>query len=309
MDSIKIFCPASVANLSCGYDILGLCLSEPIGDEMVVRKNTSGVLRITKTTGEPIPKDIDKNLVGTAAKALLKSYGTNVGFDIEIHKKIKPGSGMGSSAASGAGIVFAINQLLGSPFTQEQLVSFAMEGEKTASGSKHPDNVVPLLFGGITLSKSAEKLTIVKLPTPKSLFVTVVHPQIELRTADARNVLKKNVSLQNAVKQTANMGLFVSGLYTENYEHISQALEDILVEPQRKALIPKFDELKQSAKKAGALGSGISGSGPSFFALSNAQGTAEKIKNEFASVFSSLPIELDIHISKVNDEGIRVLSL
>ena len=306
MNEIKIFCPATIANLSCGFDVLGLCL-ETAGDEMIIKKSDIKGIRITKIIGADLPLETDKNVAGVAALAMLENIDTEFGFDIEIYKNIKAGSGIGSSAASSAGAVFGINELLGRPFTRKELVLFAMQGEKLASGNAHADNVAPALLGGFTLVRSSNPLDIIKIESPSELFATVVHPQIELKTSDARSVLKQNISLKSAITQWGNVGGLIAGLYTKDYELIGRSLHDVIIEPLRSVLIPGFDLIKQTALENGALGSGISGSGPSIFALSKGKETAEKIGKAMSEVYDNMNLPYEIHVSKVNDEGMKII--
>ena len=287
--------------------MLGLCL-ETAGDEMIIKKSDIKGVRITKIVGADLPLDTEKNVAGVAALAMLENVNTEFGFDIEIYKNIKAGSGIGSSAASSAGAVFGINELLGRPFTRKELVLFAMQGEKLASGNAHADNVAPALLGGFTLVRSSNPLDIIKIESPSELYATVVHPQIELKTSDARSVLKQNVSLKSAITQWGNVGGLIAGLYTKDYELIGRSLHDEIIEPLRSVLIPGFDLIKQTALENGALGSGISGSGPSIFALSKGKETAEKIGKAMSEVYDNMNLPYEIHVSRVNDEGMKVLS-
>jgi homoserine kinase len=307
MNEIKLFCPATIANLSCGFDVLGLCLATA-GDEMIIRKSDEKGIRITKIVGADLPLETKKNVAGVAALALLEEVETDIGFEIEIYKNIKAGSGIGSSAASSAGAVFGINELLGRPFTRKELVKFAMQGEKLASGNAHADNVAPCLLGGFTLVRSANPLDIIKIDSPSELYATVVHPQIELKTSDARSVLKKTVSLKSAITQWGNVGGLVAGLYTNDYELIGRSLHDEIIEPVRSMLIPGFDLIKKTAYENGALGSGISGSGPSIFALSKGKETAEKIGEAMRKVYDEMKLPYEIHVSKVNAEGVTIIA-
>jgi homoserine kinase len=306
MTEIKIFCPATIANLSCGFDVLGLCLATA-GDEMIVRKSDVKGVRITKIVGADLPLETENNVAGVAALAMLEEIETEFGFEIEIYKHIKAGSGIGSSAASSAGAVFGINELLGRPFTRKELVKFAMQGEKLASGNAHADNVAPALLGGFTLVRSSNPLDIIKIESPSELYATVVHPQIELKTSDARSVLKQTVSLKSAITQWGNVGGLVAGLYTQDYELIGRSLHDEIIEPIRSMLIPGFDLIKQTAYENGALGSGISGSGPSIFALSKGKENADKIAKAMSAVYEEMNLPYEIHVSKVNDEGISII--
>lgn len=306
MNTISIFCPATIANVSCGFDVLGLCL-ESIGDGMTITKTPQKGIRITSITGANLPLEADKNVAGVAALALLEHLQPDYGFEISIQKNIKAGSGLGSSAASAAGAVFGINTLLGNPLSSKELVFFAMQGEKLASGTAHADNVAPALLGGFTLIRSYEPLDVITIKAPAELYVTVIHPQIELKTKDARSVLKETTSLKKATIQCGNLGGLISGLYTEDYELIGRCLHDELVEPIRSVLIPNFDLLKQAAADNGALGSGISGSGPSVFALSKGKETAQKVAEAMAAVMQGSGILFDVHISAINPTGIQQL--
>ncbi|WP_372744044.1 homoserine kinase [Lutibacter sp.] len=306
MEQLKIFTPATIANVSCGFDVLGLAL-DTVGDEMTIRKVAKKGVTITKIIGQNLPLETQKNVAGVAALALLAETDSEFGFEIEIDKRIKPGSGIGSSAASSAGAVWAINELLGKPFNTTDLVRFAMEGERLATGVAHADNVAPALFGGFTLVRSYEPLDIVNIHTPNELFATVIHPQIEVKTSDAREILRTTVSLKDAIKQWGNVGGLISGLYTEDYNLIGRSLEDYIVEPIRSILIPAFDAVKQNSIKAGALGCGISGSGPSIFALSKGEETAKKVAQAMKAVYEKVGIDYDIHVSKINKQGIKIL--
>ena len=307
MEEIKFFSPASVANVSCGFDVLGFCL-DPIGDEMVVRRTVAPGVKISKIEGQDLPLDVKKNVAGVAAEALLKEFPVDFGFEIEIYKKIKAGSGIGSSAASAAGSVYGINELLGRPFTAHELVSFAMEGESVACGAAHADNVAPVLLGGITLVRSTAPLEVIKLPSPSELTAVILHPKIELKTLHAREILKKNVSMEKAVQQWGNLGAFISALYQEDYELMSRSLKDGIVEPMRSLLIPNFENLKKASKDAGAIGFGISGSGPSVFALTQGLKTAKEVAEALKKNISSIGIDFELHISNINNQGIKVIA-
>jgi homoserine kinase len=305
-EELKIFAPATIANISCGFDVLGLALDN-VGDEMIIRKVAKKGITITKIIGQNLPLETHNNVAGVAALALLAETESEFGFEIEIDKRIKPGSGIGSSAASSAGAVWAINKLLGNPFNTTDLVRFAMEGERLATGVAHADNVAPALFGGFTLVRSYNPLDIISINTPPDLYATVIHPQIEVKTSDAREILKTNIPLKDAIKQWGNVGGLISGLYTEDYELIGRSLEDYIIEPIRSILIPAFDAVKQQSLNAGALGCGISGSGPSIFALSKGEETAKKVAEAMKNVYEKVGIEYDIHVSKVNKQGIKEL--
>jgi homoserine kinase len=306
MKEIKIFTPATVANISCGFDILGLCL-DTVGDEMIVREVPEKGIRLTKITGQELPLETHKNVAGVAGLALLEQVDASVGYEIEIYKKIKPGSGIGSSAASAAGAVFAINELLGKPFSKQELIYFAMQGEKLASGTEHADNVSPVILGGFTLVRSYKPLDVLKINSPDDLYATIIHPQIEVKTSDSRAVLKNQVSLKKMVTQMGNFGGLISGLYTSDYNLIGRSLHDEIIEPNRLVLIPEFNKIKKGVIQAGALGAGISGSGPSIFALSKGKETANIVGETMAEIYNTTDIDYDIHVSKINQQGIKIL--
>ena len=306
MNEIKIFSPATVANVSCGFDVLGFCI-DTIGDEMVIRKTKEKGIKITKIVGADLPFETEKNVASVSALALYNHAKPDCGFEIEIYKNIKPGSGIGSSSASAAGSVFAINELLGKPYNKTEVTNFAMKGEAIASGCERADNIAPALFGGFTLVKSTTPLKVLQLPTPKDLFVTIIHPQIEVKTSESRAILPKDIPLQNAITQWSNVGSLVHALHTEDYNLLSESLEDVVVEPYRSQLIPHFNSVKTEVIKAGALGAGISGSGPSIFALSKGKNTAEAVAEAMKNVYSKTEIEFNVYVSKINTQGMKVL--
>jgi len=303
---IKLFCPATIANLSCGFDVIGLCL-DGIGDEMIIRKSSVKGIRITKIEGADLPLETEKNVAGVAGLALLNVLQLDYGFEIEIYKKIKAGSGIGSSSASAAGAVFGINELIGSPFSRKDLVQFAMQGEVLASGSAHADNVAPALCGGFTIVRSSNPLDIIRIESPSELYATVIHPQIELKTSEMRAVLQPMVSLKSSITQWGNVAGLVAGLYTSDYNLIGRSLHDDIVEPLRGKFIPHFDQVKQAALNNGALGSGISGSGPSIFALSKGIDNARKVAEAMREIFDGTEIPYEIHVSKINSKGVKII--
>lgn len=306
MDEIRIFSPATVANLSCGFDVLGCCLNN-VGDEMYIAKNDLQQVRITKITGQDLPFETEQNVAGVAVMAMLKELDIKQGFDIEIHKKIKVGSGIGSSAASAAGAVCGVNKLLREPFTSMKLIPFAMEGERLASGNAHADNVAPGLLGGFCLVRSYEPLEVIKLPAPPELRVVILHPLIEIKTKDSRAIIKQNVSLKKAISQWGNLGAFVSALHTNDYELLGRSLKDEIVEPIRSLLIPYFNELKFIALSNGALGFGISGSGPSVFAMCRGDLHAKNVKEAIEIFYRDKGIDFDLHVSSIHPEGVQIL--
>lgn len=304
MQNVRVHSPATVANLVCGFDVLGLCLHEPYDIMDVSLLNERKVI-VRSADGYPLPEDPTQNTAGAPLIEMLNELDESIGFEVLIYKRIKPGSGVGSSAASAAGAVVAANHLLNNHFSKEQLIQFAMFGEKVASGVKHADNIAPCIYGGVTLIRSIFPLDIIPLSAPP-LYVTVVHPQIEVRTADARAILKQNVLLKNAIKQWGNVAGLVAGFLKSDYELIGRSLEDFIIEPVRSMLIPGFDIIKKTCKDAGALGGGISGSGPSIFMLSKEESTALKVEDVMKDVFGNLKIDYHTYVTKINNEGVTV---
>ncbi len=304
MEKIKIFAPATVANVSCAFDILGFAFSG-VGDEMIFSKLSEKKIKISVAGNNKLPTNPEKNVAGVVAQAMLEKANAGFGVHIEIDKRIKPGSGIGSSAASSAGTAYAINKLLGNIFSSTELVEFAMLGEALASGIPHADNVAPAIFGGFALVRSYQPLEVIKIPTPAELYCTIIHPQIEVKTENSRKILKKNILLKDAVMQWGNIAGLISGLYTNDYELIGRSLEDKIVEPVRSILIPLFFELKTAFINAGALGGGISGSGPSVFALSKGKKNAENVAEAMHKVYQKTGVEYDIHLSEINTQGVQ----
>lgn len=307
-ESISVFAPATVANVTCGFDILGFAVEAP-GDEINLTKSPSGKVRIVDITGDEgaLPRDPDKNSCSAVIKMYLKDLGISQGIDIVLHKKMPLGSGLGSSAASAVAAIYAVNELLGKPLTLQQLLPYAMEGERVACGSAHADNVAPGLYGGFVLIRSYDPLDVIKLNTPHGLHATLVHPHIEVRTKDAREILRKQIYFKDSVKQSGNVAGLVAGLLTSDYELISRSMHDYIVEPVRSILIPGYGEVKESALNIGALGAGISGSGPSIFALSKDRMTAERVGESMKKIYAGFKIDCEIYISEINQFGPRIL--
>ena len=303
---LKVFAPATVANLAVGYDILGLAI-DGIGDDVIVRKGSQNGLRINKIIkNKGLSLDIQKNTAGFAAQQLLKSLNLeNEPIEIDLIKNMKIGTGLGSSAASAVAGVFAVNEFLGKPYSKPELLRFATEGEQIADGSFHADNVAPSLLGGIILLTDAEKLEFVKLPAPPGIKVVIIHPHIEILTRDSRSILSDDVSLNNHIKQSANLAGFISALYRTDLELLKRSLDDIIIEPQRAGLIPYFSEIKHLALNEGVLGFSISGAGPSMFALCSNSVIAENTVDKIRSFLKDNNVESDFYISNINHEGAK----
>ncbi len=300
--SIKVSSPATIANLVCGFDVLGMALNDP-QDMMQVTLSDKPGISIKHIDNYNLPTIVEENVAGVSLLSLIQELDENIGFAIIIDKQIKPGSGLGSSAASAAGVVVAANHLLGNPFAKEDLVRFAMAGEKLASGVKHADNISPCIYGGVTLVRSIFPLDIISLPAPP-MYVTVVHPQIEVKTSDAREILRKEVLLKDAIKQWGNIAGLVAGFMKNDYGLISRSLEDVIIEPVRSMLIPGFDQLKKKSTDAGALGGGISGSGPSIFMLCEKENIARKVEQIMKEVYDETGLAYYTYVTTINNEGI-----
>ena len=306
MKRVKIKAPATVANMVCGFDVLGMALNDP-QDEMELSLSDEPGIRIKHIDGYNLPVEPAQNVAGASLLALMQEYDKKIGFDLIVDKCIMPGSGLGSSAASSAGAVVAANHLLNNFFSREDLVRFAMNGEKLASGVKHADNIAPCIYGGVTLIRSIFPLDIIQLDAPL-LYVTVVHPQIEVKTSDARQILRKEVLLKDAIKQWGNIAGLVAGFMKGDYDLISRSLEDVIIEPVRSILIPGFDQVKKQSIEAGALGGGISGSGPSIFMLSKEKLVAGKVEQVMKDIFVNMGIDFRTYVTTLNYEGVKIVS-
>lgn len=306
MKKVIVRSPGTVANLVCGFDILGLALDEPC-DVMELALLDEPKVVIHNRDNFNLPTEPEKNVAGVVLLSIMEKTGNKFGFDLVIEKHIKPGSGIGSSAASAAGAAVAANHLLGNIFSNYDLVQFAMNGEKLASGVKHADNIAPCIYGGVTLIRSIYPLDIVSIPAPE-LFVTVVHPQIEVRTSDARQILKQQVLLKDAIKQWGNIAGLVAGFMQNDYGLIGRSLEDVIIEPVRSILIPGFDEVKFKCREAGALGGGISGSGPSVFMLSKSETEARSVEAVMKEVYTRIGIDHNTYVTGINGKGVGVVS-
>lgn len=307
---VRIYAPATVANVACGFDVLGLCIAHP-GDEIVVRRSPTPGLRITRITGDEgrLPLDSRKNTAGVSAHALLRHLGrSDLGIEMEIHKKMPFGSGLGSSAASAVGGAFAVNRLLGEPLTRRQLLPFVVAGEAAADGAWHADNVGPCLLGGITLIRSNAELDVMDIPIPDRLWAAVVHPDIVVLTKVAREIMPRQIQLETATQQSGNLGGLLCGFFKGDYALIGRSLQDLIAEPYRQRLIPEFYRARAAALAAGALGFSISGAGPSVFALCEGEEAARRVAAAVAAVFAALPIKATPYVSRINPQGVHVLA-
>ncbi len=308
MKTVHAFAPATVANVSCGFDVFGFAVEQP-GDEviMTLTDQPKVVMKRIEGDGGRLPLESEKNTAGVAVIAFLKALQRQQGVEIILKKNLPLGSGMGSSAASSVAALVAINHLLGEPFEKKELLPFAMEAERIACGAAHADNVAPSLMGGFVLIRGYHPPDIVNIPTPENLFCTLVHPQVELKTQDSRQVLRANIPLKDAIVQWGNIAGLVAGLMKPDFSLISRSLKDVIVEPVRSVLIPGFDNIKETAKENGALGSGISGSGPTIFALSTNRETAARVGQAIAEEFQKFRLNSEVFVSRINPLGATVI--
>jgi homoserine kinase len=306
--SIKALAPATVANVSCGFDIFGFAVEAPADEVIISLKEAPGVvIKLITGDGGKLPMEADRNTSGVAVEAFLKEIESDLGAEIILHKKLPLGSGMGSSAASSAAALVAINHLHGNPFSREQLLPFAMEAERIACGSAHADNVAPSLLGGFVLIRGYDPLDVAKIPTPPDLYCTLVHPHLELKTSDSRRVLKATIPMKDAIIQWGNIAGLVVGLMKPDYGLIMRSLNDVVAEPIRSVLIPGFANIKTEAIRQGALGCGISGSGPTIFALSTEYSIADHVGKAIQQQFAAIKLKSDVFVSKINTVGARIV--
>lgn len=304
MKSVKAFAPATVANVSCGFDILGFAI-DAMGDTVeLIRKDEPG-LTVVSIEGDEgrLPYDVEKNTCAVAIQAMLDELGQQVGMDIYLHKGLPLGSGMGSSAASAVAALVAANRLLGDPFEKKALLPFAIAAEKAACGAGHADNVAPSLLGGFVLIRDYHPLDVIKLHVPDGLYCSLLHPHFELKTSDSRSVLRDQISLKHSTIQSGNVAGFIAGLYREDFDLISRSLKDVIAEPYRAVLIPGFYEIREALKSIGALGMGISGSGPTLFALSKGSEKAEEIRKAAEEIYLKVGLGVDVYFSAINTRG------
>lgn len=309
MKSIRVFAPATVANVGPGFDVFGFAVEQP-GDEVVATLSDKPGVRVIEITGDNglLSKDADKNTAAVAVSAFLQHLKSDQGIELAVHKKMPLGSGLGSSAASAVAAVVAANELLGAPLSRRELLPFTMEGERVACGAAHADNVAPSLLGGFVLIRSYDPLDVIQISVPEKLWCTVVHPHIEVRTEDARRIMPKEISVKLGIAQWGNTAGLIAGLCMSDITLIGRSLTDHVAEPARSQLIPGFYDVKRAALSAHALGSSISGSGPSVFALSDSQEKADAIGDAMQRIWSDThALESDIFVSQINTVGPRIL--
>ena len=309
MRKIKAFAPATIANFNVGYDVLGLSLNN-IGDEVELIFNETKENKILQIiNGDNLPFDVDKNCCSVVIKKIQEHLNDFKGVDIFLKKGFAAGSGLGSSSASSAAAAFAYNKLMGSPYSNKELVAFAAEGEKVACGSAHIDNVAPAILGGIILAKGNKPSDIIELPIIENLYAVTLYPNISINTSDSRKILKTDVHLALFSKQVAYMGSFVASLYEKDITLFSDSLQDLVIEPIRSLLIPKFIEMKTTAINNKALAFGISGSGPSVFAIAEGEENAKKIEIALKGIYENVNISIQTYINALSkDSGAKILN-
>lgn len=331
MKRVKVFAPGTVANIGCGFDVMGLTL-DGVGDTVAVTLyedkeefdrgasasanafvSPACTVSVKNSSREKLPESAAGNVVTPAVAALATAFLEKSGskdslyMEIEIIDKIRPGSGIGSSAASSAAAVYALNHLLGHPFSEVKLVDFAMEGERLISGTAHADNVGPAILGGIVFIRGYNPTDLIKLPVPDDFYCTVVHPHITVSTKEARDILPADVSRKDAIRQWGNVGGFVAGLLLDDMELLGRSVEDAIAEPYRKKFIPGYDTLKARLLESGMLGVNIAGSGPSVFALSKSEEMAEKGKEIMAAHFTDRGVDFEIYLTQIGMTGARTV--
>lgn len=306
MEKVQVFAPASVANVGPGYDTFGFAI-EHLGDVITLTKRSDDKLHILKSDGADLPTDPKKNVATVAIQSLLDSLESSQGFDVHIKKLFKPGSGLGSSASSASGAVYAANKLLGSPYTDDQLLEFALEGEALASGMIHADNVAPSLLGGFQAVRSYEPLELFRIPTPEDLRVLIIFPDVEVKTSEAKGLVPKELAVKDAREQWGNVGALIHAMHSADYKLMRHAITDRIAEPVRKKLIPHYGQVKQYAMDHGAVGFNISGSGPSMFALFRSADAAKACMTEVEKIYQKADLRVMLNLSRINPNGCQVI--
>jgi homoserine kinase len=301
------FAPASVGNVAVGFDILGHSVAA-LGDRVTATRRAEPGVSIRSIRGvvEDLPLVAERNTAGMAALALARGLGLAHGFELEVEKGIPLGSGLGGSAASAVAAVVAAAALVEQPLDRTQLLRFAMQGEKVASGSVHADNIAPSLYGGLVLTVGIDDPHVKQIPVPASVRCVLVHPHMVLATREARAILSPTVALSDVIWQQANLAGFLAGCYTDDLPLIRESLLDVVIEPQRQVLIPGFAEVKQAALAGGALGCSISGAGPTVFAWAEAP-AAEAVREGMVAAFRRHGLDSDSWVSALDPTGARVV--
>lgn len=306
MEAVRVFAPSTVANVGCGYDTMGFAI-DVLGEEIELSKRTDSQLVIKEIVGASLSTDPLTNVATVAIEAMRKSLGSTQGFDLVIKKLFKPGSGLGSSASSAAGAVYAANELLGRPFKKEQLLAFALEGEAFASKCYHADNVAPSLLGNMQVVRSYSPLEWFSVAVPQELKVLIMFPDVPIKTSEAKQLVPKEINVNTARNQWGNVAALVHALHTRDFQLLQKSIEDFIAEPVRKASIPYYDEAKVMACESGAVGYNISGSGPSMFAFFTNEAAQEVAANSVRSLYESKGIPVSVFKAQVDTKGCRVI--
>lgn len=306
MKKVKVYAPGSIGNVGCGFDVFGLAI-EAVGDFLEVEENNTGQLRIIAIKGDAtISLAPEKNIVTVGAKNLLLEFGSTQGFDFKITKGVIAGSGLGSSGSSATAGVFAINELLGRPYTRQELIKFAAVGEQIASRQVHFDNVAPSMLGGFTVVRSSRPLEILQVNVPKTLYFAIAKPNVVIKTAEAKQILGNSISVDNAVTQFGNIAGLIIGMQNDDISLIGRSVEDLLATPVRSKLIPKYKEAREAALKAGATGYNISGSGPAMFAICDSINVTEKVLSALQDVYRD-DNNASFYLTQADTLGTRVI--
>ena len=307
MESVKVYAPASVANVGCGYDTMGFAI-ESVGEELILSKRSDSLLVVKETVGADLSDDPEQNVATIAIKALLNALKSDQGFDVSIIKHFKPGSGLGSSASSAAGAVFAANELLGTPFSKAELLPFALEGEAFASRCYHADNVAPSLLGGFQVIRRYDPLDLFEVKVSLDLEVLIVFPDVQVKTAESKRLLPKKIAIPTARNQWANTAALIQALYTDDMALLKRAIEDHFAEPVRKTFIPLYNDVKSIAEKSGSVGFNISGSGPGMFSFFPNDSGPKKMIYEVQALYENSGFDFKIYRSKIDTKGCKVIA-
>lgn len=305
-DSVKILAPATVANIGCGYDTIGFAI-EDIFEEILVSRRDDDQLVIESIEGADLSKDPKENVGTIAAKALLDHLGFSDGFNFSIKKHFLPGSGLGSSASSAAGSVYAVNQLLPNPLPTSELLPFALEGEAYASKCYHADNVAPSLLGGCVAIRSYDPLDYFNIPIADELELLIARPFAEIKTSEAKGILPKEIDIPTARNQWGNLASLIHAFHTKDWKRLYNSIEDFIAEPVRKSLIPGYDLMKSVAQKNECVGFNISGSGPSVFMLFLNKDQLRITRKEIEQMYASRELVCDFYETKMSNQGCRVI--
>ncbi len=305
--SVTIFSPASVSNVGPGFDILGFAL-DGMGDTITLATRADDQY-VIEAVGAELPLAPEKNVATVGLKSFCDHLGYEGGFDIRIEKNFTPGSGLGSSASSAAGAVFAANALLEAGLTKEELVPFALDGEVVASKNRHADNIAPCMLGGFVAVKGCDPFDAFSVDYPNDLKVLIVFPDVPIKTAEAREILPKSIDMTTGIRQSANMAGLITGLMRSDYDLIRNAMHDGFAQPYRKQLIPHYDQVSELAYQYGSVGFNISGSGPAMFGLFRTETETKALKAAVEAIYTEAGIAIKFHESGINHRGVEMINV